>query len=338
MGELLYLYKPNNMDIEQNIKSLAFMYFSGEISRADETRLFNYVKQDKANKILFRQWEKEWIDTEADNFSNQEWKSLERRILAIEAVHQHNFAKRNNRWIWQVAVAAVLLIIIGGSAVKYFLDANKFEPHYFTTEAPKGERSKLVLPDGTKVLLNAGSKLNYSNEFNNSNRKVELIGEGYFEVTKKDGNDFTVHTRGYDVVVKGTKFDVAAYPSDSVVTTTLMEGKVELNYNNKIIAMSPGETMSLNVNNGNIRKLSHQPQTNAWVDNRIEYGDITLRQLASILSIQYNVNIHIDNKKLERKSFSISLRNHESIFEIMSVISELTGAKVSYKSKEIYLD
>jgi hypothetical protein len=96
--------------------------------------------------------------------------------------------------------------------------------------------------------------------------------------------------------------------------------------------------MSLNVNTGNIRKLSRQSQTNAWVDNRIEYGNITLWQLASILSIQYNVNIHIDNKKLEMKTFNISLRNHESIFEIMSVISELTGAKVSYKSKDIYLD
>jgi transmembrane sensor len=326
------------MDIEKDIKPLAFRYFGGEISRADETQLFNFLKQDKANTILFRQWEKEWIETQAYNFSDKEWESLERRILAIEAVHQNDFTKRNNRWIWLVAAAAVMLVIIGGGAMKYFHDANKLEAHYFTTEAPKGERSKLVLPDGTKVLLNAGSKLNYSNEFNNTNRKVELIGEGYFEVTKKDGNDFTVHTRGYDVVVKGTKFDVAAYPSDSVVTTTLMEGKVELNYGKKIYAMSPGETMSLNVNTGNIRKLSRQPQTNAWVDNRIEYGNITLRQLASILSIQYNVNIHIDNKKLEMKTFNISLRNHESIFEIMSVISELTGAKVSYKSKDIYLD
>lgn len=326
------------MDTEQNIKQLAFRYFSGEISHSDEVHLFNYIKQDKTNKILFRQWEQEWIDTAADNISNNEWKSLERRILAIEAVHEEDFVPRKQRWIWPVAAAAAVLIIIGGAAMKYFLNAEKVEPHYFTTEAPKGQRSKLVLPDGTKVLLNAGSKLNYSSEFNNTNRKVELIGEGYFEVTKKDGNNFTVHTRGYDVVVKGTKFDVAAYPSDSVVTTTLMEGKVELNYRNKVIAMNPGETMSLNINTGHIKELSHQPQTNAWVDNRIEYGDISLKQLASLLSVQYNVDIFIENKKLERKTFNISLRNHESIYEIMSVISELTGAKVSYKSKDIYLN
>jgi hypothetical protein len=102
--------------------------------------------------------------------------------------------------------------------------------------------------------------------------------------------------------------------------------------------MLPGQTMSLNTNTNTIKQLSRQTsQTNAWVYNRIEYDDITLKQLASILSIQYNVEIHIMNKKMEGKAFSISLRNKESIQEIMNVISELTRTRVVYKDKDIYI-
>lgn len=328
------------MDKEQDIKQLALRYFRGEISRPDESRLFDFLKQDLSNREKLRNWEQEWIATESASCSDKEWKSLERRMKAIEAINQHEFIpKKRSLWRPISAVAAVALILISTSvAIKYYIASEKPNLHLFTTEAPKGERSKIVLPDGTIVLLNAGSKLNYSNEFNDKNRNVELIGEGYFEVTKKDGNKFTVHTRGYDVVVKGTKFDVAAYPQDSLVTTTLIEGRVELNYQNRVIAMLPGQTMSLNTNTNTIKQLSRQTsQTNARVYNRIEYDDITLKQLASILSIQYNVDIHIMNKKMEGKAFSISLRNKESIQEIMNVISELTLTRVVYKDKDIYI-
>jgi ferric-dicitrate binding protein FerR (iron transport regulator) len=329
------------METEQDIKQLALRYFRGEISRPDESHLFDFLKQDISNREKLRNWEQEWIATESASCSDKEWKSLERRMKAIEAINQHEFIpKRRSLWRPISAVAAVALILISTSvAIKYYIASEKPNLHHFTTEAPKGERSKIVLPDGTTVLLNAGSKLNYSNEFNDKNRKVELVGEGYFEVTKKDGNKFTVHTRGYDVVVKGTKFDVAAYPQDSLVTTTLIEGKVELNYQNRVIAMLPGQTMSLNTNTNTIKQLSTQTWENsgAWVENRIEYDDITLKQLASILSIQYNVEIHIGNKRLEGKTFNISLRNKENIQEIMNVISELTHTRISYKEKDIYI-
>ena len=72
--------------------------------------------------------------------------------------------------------------------------------------------------------------LRYSNHFNTADRVVELEGEGYFEVTKQNGKQFTVKTHEYDVVVKGTKFNVSAYSDDSYITTTLLEGAVELNY------------------------------------------------------------------------------------------------------------
>lgn len=323
------------------IKKLAMQYFSGEISRSDEKILYDFIKQDRAHGITFKQWEKEWIELVSDKLSDDDWDNLERRISAIDAVwtdggvrlHVNRFKK-----LYSIAAAVAVLVLCSVVTIKYFSGAEKQLAQYFMTEAPKGERSRLKLPDGTRVLLNAGSKLKYSSEFSKTDRKVELIGEAYFEVTKINGQIFTVHTRGYDVVVRGTKFDVAAYAEDSMVTTTLIEGRVELNYGNCIIQMKPGETMALNVNSGQFKQLSKQSQTNAWMDNRIEYNDITLKRLASILSIQYNVNIHIMNKQLEETTFSISLRNNEDIHEVMDAIKTLTHSNIRYNNKDIYIN
>ena len=99
-----------------------------------------------------------------------------------------------------------------------------------------------------------------------------MNGEGYFEVTKKEGATFIVQTHGYDVVVKGTKFDVSAYADDPFISTTLLEGSVELNYKGTPVMMSPGESIRLNVENRKIcpypSKMPHNQK--AWAENRIE--------------------------------------------------------------------
>ena len=125
---------------------------------------------------------------------------------------------------------------------------------YFVFEAPYGEKSKMTLADGTVVWLNAGSILKYSDKFNERNRKVILSGEAYFEVTKKEKAEFTVQTCGYDVVVKGTKFDVSAYPEDSVVTTALIEGVVEIHRGEQRMEMIPGEFVKLDMATGKITR------------------------------------------------------------------------------------
>lgn len=336
-SELLYHYNTQIMEINQDIKQLAFQYFRGKISPKDESRLYEFVKENDLNEKKFREWEQEWIKEESSNLSKDEWNSVERHLFVSGTIQNNKMtlSKKKPLWIIPAAAAVAILLICSIITVKYFA---KPQPTYFTTEAPKGERSRLVLPDGTRVLLNSGSKLKYSNDFSNNNRNVELIGEGYFEVSKKDNNTFIVHTRAYDVVVRGTKFNIAAYPEDSLITTTLMEGKVELNYQNEIITMHPGQTLALNVKTNKINSLSKRvSQASAWIDNRIEYDDITLKQLVSILSMQYDVNITIKNKKLEEKTFSISLRNNESIQQIIDGISGLVDAKVIYNKNEIIL-
>ena len=122
------------------------------------------------------------------------------------------------------AAAAVVLLMVMSGVLTYWLKPNQPVQQYALT-APMGSKTHVLLPDSSEVWLNAGSTLRYASDFNEANRNVSLEGEGYFQVKhKQDGQEFTVHTNGYDVVVKGTRFTVTAYADDPMVTTALLQG------------------------------------------------------------------------------------------------------------------
>ena len=140
------------------------------------------------------------------------------------------------------------------------------------------------------------------------------------------------------MVVKGTKFNVTAYPEDSNITTTLMEGAVELLKEKQHIAMKPGESVTLNVVSGKFTLTKVNPDVSkAWSENRIEYDNISLRELAAKLSRQYDVKIHLLTEEVGDKRFSISLRNQETLGEVMSALKEIIPIQVERKNMDIYI-
>ena len=120
-------------------------------------------------------------------------------------------------------------------------------------ETPKGGRYQVLLPDGTKVWLNAGSKLTYPVSFRaNSSRKVELTGEAYFEVAKNDRLPFIVKTVLQEVEVLGTHFNVMAYADEKSIRTTLLEGSVKVKTDRQQSLLHPGQQADLNKENQHI--------------------------------------------------------------------------------------
>lgn len=337
------------MEEKKNIQELAMRYFEGKILREDEKQLFDFIEQSEDNRAKFRQWEKQWISSAAsDSQTDAEWKTLQRKIRTHEAIIPMLDASgqaapklsipRFAVWRKIAAVAAIVLLTIGGTLGIWQWTSSMKTETYFLCETPYGEKSKVILSDGTIVWLNAGSTLKYSNKFNATHRKVELNGEGYFEVTKKNGADFIVQTHQYDVVVKGTKFDVSAYADDPFVSTTLLEGAVELDYKGQQIKMSPGESLRLNIETGKFtRSQVNASQSKAWAENRIEYDNITLKELIVKLSREYDVNIRLDSMNIGNKTFRISLRNKETISEVMKALQDIIPITVERKDKDIYI-
>ena len=327
------------MKTETSIHELAIRYFEGDISKVEEKLLFSYIEQAEENRLRFRQWEKEWkVTNEGDEQTMREWQQLQRRLRTQEAIMPMLPRRFLSFWHRVVAVAVIVLLTAGATLGIRNIASLSSTDDYFVFEAPYGEKSKMTLADGTVVWLNAGSVLKYSDKFNEWNRKVILSGEAYFEVSKKGKNNFTVQTCGYDVVVKGTIFNVSAYVEDSVVTTALMEGIVEIHRGEQRIEMLPGEFVKLDMSTGKITRTRNDVlQWKAWSENRIEFEDITLKELVAKLSRQYDVNICLNSEQVGSKRFRISLRNRETIGEVMAALQEIIPIIVERRGKDIYI-
>ena len=131
--------------------------------------------------------------------------------------------------LWRYA--AIIAVILAVGCFSYWQGGVNVKDTFadISVEAPLGSRTKLYLPDGTLVWLNAGSRMTYSQGFGVDNRMIELEGEGYFEVRRNEKLPFFVKTKDLQLQVLGTKFNFRDYPEDHEVVVSLLEGKVELN-------------------------------------------------------------------------------------------------------------
>lgn len=322
--------------MKETMRQLAESYFEGTIQKAQEAELLTFIMSNEDHKALFDEWERAWAaEHEVDLDTQTAWTALSRKLNATDADMVAPVVPLHRWRAFAAAVAAVLLL--AGST---WLGMRLSQPaeSFYTCAAPVGSQSQLTLPDGSKVWLNAGSALRYSTLFNNKHRVVELHGEGYFEVTKHEGAEFTVKTNDYDVVVKGTKFNVSAYDDDQLVTTSLMEGRVEVGHQDSRLVMRPGETVTYNRQSGRLEKHRSTRETRAWVSGGVDYDGIMLDDLARVLSRRYGVSVHVVSPQLGKVKFSISLRNKEDINEVLAALNRITPIRVTRKGKDIYLE
>jgi ferric-dicitrate binding protein FerR (iron transport regulator) len=306
----------------------------------DESALFQYVSSSVQNRDTFRQWEEEWLlSQKTDANVEKKWERLQRKIQTREAIAP--LIKFPAAWSFlrKIAAVAAIVIVTTGSVIGIAEIAKlQRKPDVFVFETPRGEKSKIILSDGSTVHLNSGSKLTYSDGFNKSNRNVELDGEAYFEVTEQGRKNFTVKTPKYSIVVKGTKFNVTSYQEDNHATTTLMEGRVELLYRNETVQMKPGESVQLDVRSNKLVRTEVQSvQYKSWVEGNIKYDAITLEELLNRLSRQYDVTIHYEAVKNKNRTLSVSLKNRETIQDVLRGISMAVPIQIRYHESDIYI-
>ena len=335
---------------QQDIKAVAIRFFEGCATLDEQARLQQYLEHDPRNMQQFRLWEEEWIKAGASHTSSTDeaWLRLMQTIDAQEATTSEDTASHSTLLqhheteqhrviglrLWhKIAAAAMLLLIVTLTAL--LATDNTGSVQTFCCEAPAGSHTRLTLPDGSVVWLNSASKLIYTNRFANDNRHVELKGEGFFEVTKHEGKPFTVHTADYDVTVKGTRFNVSAYDNDSLSTTTLINGKVELSNGSQHLTLSPGQAATLNRTTSKISLSKANTQADAWRTGKLMYRDISMKEFAQILERQYDVNVNIASPQCADMRISVMLQNNETIDEVLQAIEQITSHKASRNDRNI---
>ncbi|MBD0836078.1 FecR family protein [Aestuariibaculum suncheonense] len=194
-----------------------------------------------------------------------------------------------------------------------------------TLTIPRGGQFKLELADGTKVWLNSDSQLRYPIAFHGDSRGVELIyGEAYFDVspsTNHNGASFKVVKGDQEIEVLGTEFNVKAYHEDQDIQTTLVEGKVAINFHGIEKILKPNDQAVSHLVNQSIdvRQVDVKYVT-SWKEGVFNFEGETLKNIMQVLSRWYDMDVHFENKSLESTRFIGVLRRNQSIEEIMNVI------------------
>lgn len=204
---------------------------------------------------------------------------------------------------------------------------------YNTISTPIGGQYQVILPDGTKVWLNAASSLRYPTSFTGKQRMVELTGEAYFEVTKNAAMPFNVHVNKLDVKVLGTHFNIMAYGNEPVVKTTLLEGSVQLNSGQTTNTLKPGQQGVLNSNN-EIKVFNVDAEHYiAWKNGYFDFKRSSIREIMNQLARWYDVDV-VYSGNIPDDEFVGKIQRSAKLSEVLHIL-ELSKVNFKIEQKKI---
>jgi len=242
-------------------------------------------------------------------------------------------------------VAAFLLIPVIGLGILYWVSQyDQPDSQYTETIAPRGQKSQIVLADGTKVWLNSDTKIKYPGSFSKNQRDVYLDGEAFFEVSKNEQQPFVVHTSQVNVKVLGTKFNIKAYADESDIETSLFEGKINLVLNNSLAEkpvekeVKPGQSFIFSKTDHQlVANRFPQDEINGWKKNQLIFKDDTFSNLVRKVERWYDVKVVYDEKQFEDRRLTVELYEGERLDRLMKIISLALSVDYKYEKGEIIL-
>lgn len=194
---------------------------------------------------------------------------------------------------------------------------------------PQQKVGSIVLSDGTKVMLNAKSKLIFPNRFVGNQREVTIEGEGYFEVAKNDKIPFIVHSKNVAIQVYGTKFNINSY-NNSVTETLLVEGSVGIRIGEKQHMLKPDQCSCVDENNGSVKVTDVEDLNKylAWMNGYFIFEADKLEEVLNELSQWYNINLEIGENVRPDTPITGSFRRDTDLAEIIESLEALAKTKL----------
>lgn len=214
-------------------------------------------------------------------------------------------------------------------------DNRSSELLYNTLIVPRGKKTQVVLPDGTRVWVNAASSIRYPVAFTGSVREVSLEGEAYFDVKSDEEKPFIVHSRNADVEVLGTAFNVNAYETETL--TTLEKGKVRVKAKPGFLILAPGEQAASDNNTGLLKKTPVYTRLfTGWKDGELYLEDLSLGLIASKLSRAYDYEFEFEDASLKELHFTVDMAAPDNLQAVLDHISSTTeGLKFTVSGRVV---
>lgn len=213
-------------------------------------------------------------------------------------------------------------------------------PSFNTLRVPKGETYSMLLPDGTKVYLNAMTTLRFPDKFNARSREIYLSGEAAFEVKANKESPFLVHTDTRIVQVTGTRFNVSSYADDAIWRTSLFEGKVSILGGKQDVHMLPNQYYGLHKASGEtwVKPFEKDEELFAgWMDNEMQFNATELKDIVRQLQRWYDFTVTYQDASLSSKRFTAAIRKNEPLNAFFDIIEQTTDIEISIQSNKVII-
>jgi len=367
----------NYQIIPEQIKEDIINLLDNKIAADEAKRLLLWLKHNEENKKFFDEitniWHKSSSLSKTDEFdSNEAWNDISKQLRRASKQESKNIIVNWFKPLSKVA-AVIIIVVLSAMIIRQNLKDKAESGQFVEMVAPMGSRSILTLPDGTKVWLNSGSKISFSNSFGKTTRYLRLDGEAYFVVAKNKKIPFVVHTSELNVTALGTVFNVKAYADEKTVETTLVEGSVKIEPTIKdrksstTLVLKPNQKavyrkIEIGIDNEkNIVKaqdnqkdekytslvpialkvdtvVDTKPYT-SWKDNRWLFRREKLDNLIRKLERRYDVEITFKDDALKNYTFSGSLYDEsiEQVFNAIKLIAPI-DYKIEHRKIEITIN
>lgn len=323
------------MDTEQMVPLLA-AYFRNELDLKTQEQVEAWIEASPENREMALQVCR--LTQYVLQDSMEEEKDTEMLLRQADSIVKD---KRSPvyRWVLQtlgIAAIATLGVFFGSRFFSRSIPFIKFS-------TGSGEVASVILPDQTKVWLNANSTLLYPESFEGRERSVRLEGEAYFDVTKDEKHPFCVSVPDCQVKVLGTQFDVSSYPDSPQVQVTLVSGSVELSYKSgrrsRASVLYPGQRFTVDVNTG-INELSYADTESltSWRTGHIRFNHTPLSDVLTMIGNTFGIRFVVgDNRKL-KETYTGSFVNQslEDILSTLEAVTNLNFDPVSVTDEDAY--
>jgi len=295
--------------------------------------ILNSPNQSEKEKALRNVWEETSGKLEPWVF-----KSLKQvKIKAGIKDSQKNFSYPQT--LLRVASMIIILLFTAIGASWYFVNYNQ-SIEMIECRIPLGEQRELILPDGTKVILNSETFLLYPKTFRSDTRTVYLSGEANFNVTKDAKHPFIVKTAQLAIKALGTKFNVKENADFGKTTAVLEDGLVEITdmqHPSNSDILNPGEQLELDHYNRNLKKtVVNTYIATGWMRGELNFVNCSLKEMISSLKRHFHIKIILDSQLYSSSDlYTIKIKKGESLKKIFNIIALTVGEiKVEYVSND----
>jgi len=363
----------------KNLEQLTEGFLHEGLTIQGKTELHELLK-DAENKDYFKKMFMIWHN--AHHAGDEEYveKALKRMLSRLDKQQQQYKRQEVHGWRYtfmKMAAAVVISFILGAATYHVFAPREKNSTPSLPVldnskvMVPLGSKTRVQLPDGTLVTLNAGSNIHYETSFGQETREVWLEGEGYFKVTKNSAIPFVVKAKDVTIKALGTEFNVKAYPEENTIQTTLVNGLVTVSQmdtpdNTQVITLKPKQTVTIYEQTATAKTeqvVPEQPNPSplpaqtiekaaiekveikndiktelytSWKDPRWVIESELLSDLAVKLQRRFDVQIIIADEALKNYPFTGTLTD-ETLEQILDIMKSIAPINYSVGKKTVML-